>query len=150
MELIFCIWCEIGVTVDFSFSFLKNFYWHIVDLQCCVNSGVQQSDSVIHVSILFQILFPFRFLQNIWQSSLCYTVGSCWLSVRTTWLLKATFNIYYIIVYWLHLIIKISCVKEGSLPSFPRGLFHIFLFKFVTSLSADNLASSYFTKKRKK
>ena len=35
--------------------------------------GVQQSDSVIciHVSVLFQILFPFGFL----QSSLCYIVG---------------------------------------------------------------------------
>ena len=46
-------------------------------------SGVQQGDSVtlhIHVSILFQILFPFRLLQNIEQSSLCYTVGPCWLS----------------------------------------------------------------------
>ena len=46
-------------------------------------SIVQQSDSVIriHVSILFQILFPFRFLQNIEQSSLCYTVGPYWLSI---------------------------------------------------------------------
>ena len=40
-------------------------------------SGVQQSDSGMHtrVSILFQILFPIRLLQNIKQSSLCYTVG---------------------------------------------------------------------------
>ena len=32
-------------------------------------SGVQQSDSVIHicVSILFQVLFPFRLLQNTKQ-----------------------------------------------------------------------------------
>ena len=46
-------------------------------------SGVQQSDSVIHihVSILSQILFPVRLLQNIEQSSLCYTVGPCWLSI---------------------------------------------------------------------
>ena len=46
-------------------------------------SGVQQSDSVIqaHVSIFFQILFPFRLLHNIEQSSLCYTVGPCWLSI---------------------------------------------------------------------
>ena len=46
-------------------------------------SGVQQSDSVIHihVSILFQILSPFRLLYNIEQSSLCYTVGPCWLSI---------------------------------------------------------------------
>ena len=48
-------------------------------------SGVQQSDSVIriHVSILFQILFPFRLLQSIEQSSLCYTVGP-WLSILNT------------------------------------------------------------------
>ena len=41
-------------------------------------SGVQQSDSIIHihVCILFQILFPFRLLQSIEQSFLCYTVGS--------------------------------------------------------------------------
>ena len=46
-------------------------------------SGVQQSDSVIHihVPILFQIIFPFRLLYNIEQSSLCYTVGPCWLSI---------------------------------------------------------------------
>ena len=46
-------------------------------------SGIQQSDSVIHinVSIHFQILFPFRLLQNTEQSSLCYTVGPCWLSI---------------------------------------------------------------------
>ena len=46
-------------------------------------SGVQQSDSVthIHVCILFQILFPFRLLWNIEQSSLCHTVGPCCLSI---------------------------------------------------------------------
>ena len=33
-------------------------------------SGVQQV-------ILFQVLFPYRLLQNINLSSLCYTVGSC-------------------------------------------------------------------------
>ena len=46
-------------------------------------SGVQQSDSVmhIHLSILFPILFPFTLLHNIEQSSLCYTVGPCWLSI---------------------------------------------------------------------
>ena len=46
-------------------------------------SGVQQSDSVIHihVSILLKIIFPFRLLHNIEQSSLCYTVGPYWLSI---------------------------------------------------------------------
>ena len=42
-------------------------------------SGVQQSDSVIHVRvfILVQILSPFRLLYNIGQRTLCYIVGLC-------------------------------------------------------------------------
>ena len=60
-----------------------NFYFILEINNVVLVSGVQQSDSVIHihVSILFQILFPFRLLQNIEQSSLCYTVGHCWLYV---------------------------------------------------------------------
>ena len=38
-------------------------------------SGVQLSDSIVHISIFYQIFFPFRLLQNMVQSSLCYTVG---------------------------------------------------------------------------
>ena len=43
-------------------------------------SGVQQSDSVIHihVSIILQNLFPFRLSQNIEPHSLSCTVGPCW------------------------------------------------------------------------
>ena len=46
-------------------------------------SGVQQRDSVIHthVSILFQILFLFKLLHNIEQSSLYCAVGPCWVSI---------------------------------------------------------------------
>ena len=33
------------------------------------------------VSILFQILSPFRLLQSIEQSSLWYTVSPCWLPI---------------------------------------------------------------------
>ena len=44
-------------------------------------SKVIQLYIYIHVSILFQILFPFRLFQNIEQSFLCYTVGRCWLSI---------------------------------------------------------------------
>ena len=39
-------------------------------------SDVLQSDSV-----LFQIIFPIRLLEDIDYSSLCYTVGPCWLSI---------------------------------------------------------------------
>ena len=65
-------------------------------------SGVQQSGSVIHVhmSILFQILFPFRWSHNIEQSSLCYTVGPCWLSIFVLFLFIYLFA-YLFIYFWL-------------------------------------------------
>ena len=46
-------------------------------------SGIQQSDSMtyIHVSILFQILFPCRLLQSSESSSLNSTVDPCWLNI---------------------------------------------------------------------
>ena len=55
-------------------------YWNTI-LKLVHNvlvSGIQQSDSVIyiHVSILFQVLFPLRLLQNIEQSSLCFIKSS--------------------------------------------------------------------------
>lgn len=47
-------------------------------------SGIQQSDYThicMYLSTVLQILFPFSLLQNIEQSSLCYTVGPRWLSI---------------------------------------------------------------------
>ena len=43
-------------------------------------SSEQQSDSVIQI-FLFQILFHYSLLQYIEYSSLCSTVGPCWLSI---------------------------------------------------------------------
>ena len=43
----------------------------------CVISAVQQSDSVIHMYILFHTLFHYVLSQDIEYSSLCYTVGLC-------------------------------------------------------------------------
>ena len=34
-----------------------------------------------HDLLLFHILFPYSLLQNIEESSLCCTVGPCWLSI---------------------------------------------------------------------
>ena len=64
----------------YVFNFLFCIGVQLMNIVVCV-SDVQQSDSVIHICvfILFQILFPFRLLHNIVQSSLCYTVGPCWL-----------------------------------------------------------------------
>ena len=49
-------------------------------------SGGQQRDSAIyiHVTILLQAPLPSRLPHNIEQSSLCYTVGPCWLSILNT------------------------------------------------------------------
>ena len=49
-------------------------------------SGEQQGDSAIHthVSILPQTPLPSRLPHNIEPSSLCYTVGPCWLSILNT------------------------------------------------------------------
>ena len=45
-----------------------------------LGSGIQHSDSIIYIYILFQVLFPSGLFQNIEYSSMCYTVGPCWLS----------------------------------------------------------------------
>ena len=52
-------------------SFLKSFYWSIVDLQCCVRFCYTKwfSDSV-YIYPLFKILFSCKSLQSIEQSSL--------------------------------------------------------------------------------
>ena len=49
-----------------KFFLEKNYilYWRIVDLQCCVSSGVQQRFSYTCV-YCFQILFTFRLLQSV-------------------------------------------------------------------------------------
>ena len=51
-------------------------FWNIVDLQCWVSFRY----TVICIRIFFYILFRYRLLQGIEYSSLCYTVGFCWLS----------------------------------------------------------------------
>ena len=63
--------------------FLKNFIGVQLIYNVVLVSGIQQRGSVIHIHIfiLFQILYPYRLLQNIEYSSLCYTVGPCALSI---------------------------------------------------------------------
>ena len=50
----------------YLFKILKILYWSIDDLKCCVSFTCMQSDLLIHVhiSILFQILFPYRLVQR--------------------------------------------------------------------------------------
>lgn len=46
-----------------------------------LDSSVQQTDSVLYMSILLQTPFPYSLLQNIAYSSMCKTVGPGCLSV---------------------------------------------------------------------
>ena len=66
-------------------------------------SDEQQSNSVIHGHgfILSQVLFPFRVLQNIEQSSLCHTVGLCWLSILNT--AVCTYHPQFPLYFWVKL-----------------------------------------------
>ena len=69
--------CKV-VKVEVVFSF--NFYWSVVDLQCCVSfrwkaKWISYAYTYIH-PFFFKVSFPYRPLQNIEPSSLCCTVGS--------------------------------------------------------------------------
>ena len=54
-----------------------------------LTSTIQLSDSVIHISTPFQILFPYR-LWHIEKSSWCHTVSPCQLAI-----LQRVVCIYY-------------------------------------------------------
>ena len=79
-------------------------------------SGVQQSDSVIHthISILFQILFPYRLLQSTGESSLCYTVGPHWLSI-----------LFYLFIYLFMAVLGLRCCAWAFSSCGGRGLLFI-------------------------
>ena len=82
--------CRIQCPMDAFFLMILFF---LIEVQLIYNVvlvlGVHQSDTVIYmcvciyiyIYILFQILFPYRLLQNIECSSLCCTVGASWLSI---------------------------------------------------------------------
>ena len=57
-----------------------SFFFFLIEIQLIYNIifvlGVQNSNPVIYMYILLHILFPYRLFQNIWYSSLCYTVDT--------------------------------------------------------------------------
>ena len=131
-------------------SFFFNFYVGVQLINSVVLvSGVQQSDSVIHihVSILFQIIFPIRLLQNIEPSSLCYTVGPCWLSILFYFLnfisLYSRFllSILYILVYICQSQSPNSSHHHPPPPLSPLGV-HMLVLYICVSISALQTGSS--------
>ena len=89
MEEIFVI--IIGLLRKFFIIFI--FKFNFIEVYLIYNvvlvSGVQHSDSVYiyiyyiytYIYIFFQILFPYRLLQNTEYNSPCYTVGPFWLPI---------------------------------------------------------------------
>ena len=67
-------------------------------------SGIYQSDSGIHVFILFQTPFQFRLLQNTEQHSLCCPVSPRWLSISQ-----------------VALVVKNLPANDGSIPGSGRA-----------------------------
>ena len=64
-------------------------------------SGEQLRDSAIHmhVSILPQTLLPSRLPHNIEQSSLCYLVGLCWLSILNPLICLTNNHIFILFIF---------------------------------------------------
>ena len=57
--------------------FLLKYSWFT--MLCCFQ--VYSKVIKLYLYIFFQTFFPYKLLQNVEYSSLCYTIGPCWLSI---------------------------------------------------------------------
>ena len=118
-EDIFSFLLFLSVNV-YSFFIFKIFIRVQLIYNVVLVSAVQQSESVIHIHIstLFQILFPYGSLQSIEQSSLCSTAG----------------------LYQLTILYIVVCICQSQPPNlsfplpFPAGN-HKFVFYICESVS---------------
>ena len=65
--------------------FLKTNVWSIVDFQCYISFRYTEkciNYTYTYVHPFLMIIFPYRLLQSIEQSSLGYKAGSCWSSMN--------------------------------------------------------------------
>ena len=74
LHSIFCFY-------SLSIVFFNNFYWGIVDFPCCVFHVYIKVNLlyILHISTLFQILFPYRSLQTYGKSFLEFPVSTTFL-----------------------------------------------------------------------
>ena len=100
--------------------FLNIFKLSFIGVQLIYNvalvSAVQQSESVIHIHIstLFQILFPYRSLQSIEQSSLSYTEGSFFFPSLFIYLF--ILSRFLLVIYFIHISVYMSIPISQFIP----------------------------------
>ena len=106
--------------------------------------GRQQRDSAkhIHVSILSQTPLTSRLSHNIEQSSQCYTVGSCWLSISN--IAECMYKDRDIFEKYLHW----NFIWWRG-PSSDAGFLKSFEYHSKASFSALNPGSQLLTKRKK-
>ena len=92
--------CQMPMPYFLIFKILSSF-WCRVDLQCRISSKC--TEKLIHLYIyvysLFEILFSCRLSQNIRQSSMCYAVGLCYLSILCSGAHVFTPNSWFILPF---------------------------------------------------
>ena len=96
MDVMITFMCQIGqghstqifgqMPVQMSLFLFFNFLFYTgvqpINNVVIISDAWQRDSAVrVHVSVLLQTLLTSRLPYNIDQSSLCYTVGSCWLSI---------------------------------------------------------------------
>ena len=79
-------WNELPGSCPECFFFFFNFFWSKVDWEYCISCKCTTKwiRYTYRISILFQILFPYRLLQSTESVSLCAPGGPCWLSIPYT------------------------------------------------------------------
>ena len=85
----------------FSYLFVFNFYWSILDLQYCVCCSKLHQLYICIYLLFFSRSFPIETITKYWiQSSLCYTI---------------------VVTYSLPILYIVVCICQSHLPVYPSA-----------------------------
>ena len=102
----------------------------------------------IYVSVLFQIIFPISLLYNIEQSSLCYIVCTCWLSILNIAVCACqSYGLLNLLPYvclsftsWFPVFLIVSAVNSKNLRT--RNAIHYYI-HMLSTLPGTYLSHKY-------